>query len=51
VAETAVRIRAEFPNPDFELRPGLEVKMTIFLTNDAAAAAEASRATRTAATP
>ena len=24
VAETAVRIRAEFPNPDFELRPGLE---------------------------
>jgi RND family efflux transporter MFP subunit len=51
VAETAVRIRAEFPNPDFELRPGLEVKMTIFLTNDAAAAAEASGTTRTAATP
>ena len=49
VAETAVRIRAEFPNPDFELRPGLEVKMTIFLTTEAAAAAEASGTTRTAA--
>ncbi len=39
VAETAVRIRAEFDNPDGELRPGLLVHMTIFLTQDAAAAA------------
>jgi RND family efflux transporter MFP subunit len=51
VAETAVRIRAEFQNPDFELRPGLEVRMTIYLTPDAAAAAtaEPAPATRTAA--
>jgi RND family efflux transporter MFP subunit len=51
VAETAVRIRAEFQNPDFELRPGLMVQMTIFLTPDAAAATatEASGSTRTAA--
>ena len=34
VAETAVRIRAEFENPDFELRPGLKVQMTIYLTDD-----------------
>jgi len=31
VAETAVRIRAEFENPG-DLRPGLKVQMTIFLT-------------------
>jgi RND family efflux transporter MFP subunit len=50
VAETAVRIRAEFQNPNFELRPGLEVQMTIFLTPDAAAAAsEGTGTTRTAA--
>jgi RND family efflux transporter MFP subunit len=39
VAETALRIRAEFDNPAGELRPGLMVQMTIFLTSDAAAAA------------
>jgi RND family efflux transporter MFP subunit len=37
IAETAVRIRAEFDNPDFELRPGLRVQMTIYLTQDVAA--------------
>ena len=43
VAETAVRIRAEFENPG-DLRPGLLVQMTIFITPDAAAAAaETSR--------
>jgi RND family efflux transporter MFP subunit len=36
IAETAVRIHAEFDNPDFELRPGLRVQMTIFLTPDVA---------------
>ena len=35
VAETAVRIRAEFENPG-DLRPGLMVQMTIFLTPDVA---------------
>jgi RND family efflux transporter MFP subunit len=53
VAETAVRIRAEFENPDSELRPGLLVQMTIFMTPDAAAAATTNaapvdQATRTA---
>jgi RND family efflux transporter MFP subunit len=37
VAETAVRIRAEFENPTGELRPGLMVQMTIFLNSDVAA--------------
>ena len=32
-----MRIRAEFDNPDFELRPGLKVQMTIYLTPDVAA--------------
>ena len=32
------RIRAEFENPGWELRPGLVVQMTIFLTPEAAAA-------------
>ena len=36
VAETAVRIRAEFENPG-DLKPGLMVQMTIFLTPDVAA--------------
>jgi RND family efflux transporter MFP subunit len=36
IAETAVRIRAEFDNPDFELRPGLRVQMTIYLAPDVA---------------
>ena len=38
VAETAVRIRAEFENPTGELRPGLMVQMTIFLNPEVAAA-------------
>jgi RND family efflux transporter MFP subunit len=37
VAETAVRIRAEFDNPDFELRPGLKVQMKIYLGDEVAA--------------
>ena len=37
VAETAVRIRAEFENPG-DLRPGLMVQMTIFITPEVAAA-------------
>jgi len=37
VAETAVRIRAEFDNPG-DLHPGFMVQMTIFLTPDVAAA-------------
>jgi RND family efflux transporter MFP subunit len=36
IAETAVRIRAEFDNPNFELRPGLKVQMTIYLNQDVA---------------
>ena len=35
--ETAVRIRAEFENPGGDLRPGLKVQMTIFLTPNVAA--------------
>jgi RND family efflux transporter MFP subunit len=38
IGETAVRIRAEFDNPGWELKPGLEGQMTIFLPADAAAA-------------
>jgi RND family efflux transporter MFP subunit len=48
VAETAVRIRAEFENPG-DLRPGLMVQMTIFMTQDVGAAgAETGAPTRTA---
>jgi len=48
VAETAVRIRAEFDNPG-DLRPGLMVQMTIFLTKDVAAAGpDGAATTRTA---
>lgn len=36
-----VRIRAEFENPELELRPGLRVQMTIFLGNEVAAAVPA----------
>jgi RND family efflux transporter MFP subunit len=51
VAETAVHIRAEFDNPPpWELKPGLKVKMTIFLTPAAAANAPPSGPTRTART-
>jgi len=40
VAEKAVRIRAEFENPaPYDLKPGLEVQMKIFMTTDAKAAA------------
>lgn len=49
VGETAVRIRAEFDNPGWELRPGLDAQMTIFLTPEAAAAiSPAATGTRTA---
>jgi len=37
VAETAVRVYAEFENPDHDLRPGLKAVMTIYLTPDAPA--------------
>ncbi len=48
VAETAVRIRAEFENPG-DLRPGLMVQMTIFMNADVAAAGpDAAAPTRTA---
>ncbi len=51
VAETAVRVRAEFENPG-DLRPGLMVQMTIFLTPDVAQAKPpADQPTRTAGTP
>jgi RND family efflux transporter MFP subunit len=51
VAETAVRIRAEFDNPG-DLRPGLMVQMTVFLTPEAAAStAETVPPTRTAGAP
>ena len=46
VGETAVRIRAEFENPGWELRPGLDVQMTIFLTPEAAAASTPGRRRR-----
>jgi RND family efflux transporter MFP subunit len=47
VAETTatVRIRAEFDNPGGELRPGLPVQMTVFLTTDVAAAGPEGAAT------
>jgi RND family efflux transporter MFP subunit len=49
IGETAVRIRAEFENPGWELKPGLEGQMTIFLPADAAAAnPEGDQGTRTA---
>jgi RND family efflux transporter MFP subunit len=47
VAETAVRIRAEFDNPG-ELRPGLMVQMTVFVATDVAAAGQEAHPTRTA---
>jgi RND family efflux transporter MFP subunit len=47
VAETAVRIRAEFDNPG-DLHPGMMVQMTIYLTQDIATRAEESLPTRTA---
>jgi RND family efflux transporter MFP subunit len=50
VAETGVRIRALVENPDYELRPGLWVKMTIFLDSDVATNPAAGEPTRTART-
>ena len=48
VAETAVRIRAEFDNPG-GLQPGLKVRMTIFLGPEVAAAGpDGTNPTRTA---
>ncbi|MHB1559425.1 MAG: efflux RND transporter periplasmic adaptor subunit [Isosphaeraceae bacterium] len=47
--DRTVRIRAEFENPGWELRPGLDVQVTIFLTQDAAAGpARGDGAVRTA---
>jgi RND family efflux transporter MFP subunit len=47
VAENAVRIRAEFENPaPFDLKPGLRVQMTIYLTNDPIAAGSRRAAAR-----
>lgn len=40
IGETGVRIRAEIDNPNFELSPGLMVKITIFVPELAAAAAK-----------
>jgi RND family efflux transporter MFP subunit len=47
VAETAVRIYAEFENKDHELRPGLKAVMTIYLTPDAPAAPTVGARTET----
>jgi RND family efflux transporter MFP subunit len=38
VGEDGVRIRAEFENPNFELKPGLMVKVTIFVPDEVTAA-------------
>jgi RND family efflux transporter MFP subunit len=52
VAEEGVRVRAEFDNPDFELRPGLMVQIKIFLTPELnTAGSQVSDATPTARTP
>jgi multidrug efflux pump subunit AcrA (membrane-fusion protein) len=49
VVETAVHVRAEFENPPpWELKPGLRVRMTIFLAPEAAAQRTAAGATQTA---
>lgn len=52
IAENAVRIRAEFENPPpYDLRPGLKVQMTIFVTPEPATAdSQGTGATRTART-
>ncbi|AMV38606.1 efflux RND transporter periplasmic adaptor subunit [Planctomyces sp. SH-PL62] len=46
IAESAVRIRAEFENPDLELRPGLKAAMTIYLNDEEVAARPSSRPAR-----
>ena len=38
VAESAVRVRAEFENPTLELRPGIKAALTIYLGDDGVAA-------------
>ncbi len=43
VAETAVRIAAEFENPEHDLRPGLKAVMTIHLGQEAPAPAVGAR--------
>jgi RND family efflux transporter MFP subunit len=49
VAETAVHVRAEFENPPpWDLKPGLRVKMTIYLTPEAAANVSTASPTTTA---
>ncbi len=49
IAEAAVHVRAEFDNnASFDLRPGLSVQMTIFVTPEAAARPPVDPATRTA---
>ncbi|MFO0909644.1 MAG: efflux RND transporter periplasmic adaptor subunit [Isosphaeraceae bacterium] len=45
VAETAVRVYAEFDNREHELRPGLKASVTVFLNTGGAAAAATSAAT------
>jgi RND family efflux transporter MFP subunit len=50
VAETAVRVRAEFENPG-DLRPGLMVQMTLYLAPEVAANPPGDLPTRTARTP
>ncbi len=36
IGETGVRVHAEFDNPNFELRPGMMVRITIFVAPDVA---------------
>jgi RND family efflux transporter MFP subunit len=51
VAETAVRIRAEFENPGGDLRPGLMVQMTVFMPQDVADAGPGAGAPARTARP
>jgi RND family efflux transporter MFP subunit len=46
VAESAVRIYAEFDNKDHELRPGLKAVLTIYLNSEGGAAATTAVGTR-----
>jgi len=47
VGETGVRVRAEFDNPDLELRPGFLARVTIFVPAVVATGEPAVRNTRT----
>jgi RND family efflux transporter MFP subunit len=52
VGEDGVRIRAEFDNPNFELKPGLMVKISIFVPDEVASVPPADGGnTQTAKTP